>query len=88
MRHGFHNHKNSSFIKCSSNFIPAAEPEPIEDEQFENELLSIPERKTKYLPGEKLLKQLKKQRRKEREEAKLDVSVIEKSIQGLLREFR
>jgi hypothetical protein len=64
---------------------PEPEPEPVYADEFPDAEPTVPERQTKRLPGEKLLKKLWKTQQKKQKQP--DVAKLETSLRHLLREF-
>ena len=80
----------TSIFQCKSNFVPQAEPEPDvfeEDEKDEGVIITPP--LTDYLPGERLLQRVNKERKKANQKRRPnnlsvdDVHTISRSLSKL-----
>ena len=82
-----HNQNSNGFFGCTSYFTPVVEPEicPLADPI--PEAVKIQRKKNNginYLPGEKLLIQLSKQRNKQKKQSTLDVERVTASLGRIL----
>lgn len=85
-----HEYQNDGFFQCKSVFEPYVEPQEfIDPEPYEEKIKQS--KKQQYLPGEKLLLELDKKRKKENTNHKkknnLDIDRISESLSRTLREF-
>ena len=71
-------------FSCSSRFTPYVEPEPMDPEPAEYKAMKKRDGGIEYLPGERLLIELGKQKKKKK---KIDVKKITESLGRVLASF-
>jgi len=86
--------KFKSIYSCNREFIPAVIVEEIDDDGNIHEALKIGKKKPrapKYLPGERLLLKLNKQKQKKKHDRiksdQIDINKIKTSVHNLLKIF-